>query len=346
MSNRQHYGSIDGLRSLSMLCIVMMHVLTNCHYNLGGVVFDTVIPSFTNAVYLFMVISGFSLCCGYFDRMNSGNITPEQFYSRRIGKIWPFFALVTLLDLVMSWDVTAVYEAFANLTLCFGLLPNPSISVIGVGWTLGVIFVFYLLFPFFCYLLKNQRRAWIGFIVALVYNILCSIYFFDDKHMLPGFSSRNNILYCAVYFFAGGMIYIYREKLASIAHRLWFLFMGLIFVGFLAYYTLGSSMPVMVILFTLIMIYSIGRGDKTGVLSNPVMKFISKYSLELYLSHMIIFRVVQKLMQRIQALPDFAEYIVVVLLTVCGTLAFSMCSQWMISRICRWFRQCFSARNK
>lgn len=46
------------------------------------------------------------------------------------------------------------------MTLCQGLLPNMRIEVIGVSWTLAVIFVFYMLFPFFCFLIGNKKRAW------------------------------------------------------------------------------------------------------------------------------------------------------------------------------------------
>ena len=35
----------------------------------------------------------------------------------------------------------SLFEVFANLTLCQGLLPNANITVIGVSWTLAVIFV-------------------------------------------------------------------------------------------------------------------------------------------------------------------------------------------------------------
>lgn len=32
--------------------------------------------------------------------------------------------------------------------MCFNLLPNPDIAVIGVGWFLGTVLTFYMLFPY------------------------------------------------------------------------------------------------------------------------------------------------------------------------------------------------------
>ncbi|WP_158223266.1 hypothetical protein [Fibrobacter sp. UWS1] len=47
----------------------------------------------------------------------------------------------------MKPSISELYQAFADLTLAFNLLPNPDISVIGVGWFLGLVFLFYMIFP-------------------------------------------------------------------------------------------------------------------------------------------------------------------------------------------------------
>lgn len=73
-----------------------------------------------------------------------------------------FFALLCVLDIAISPGKAVFYEFLADLTLCFGLLPNANISVIGVGWFIGLVFVFYMLFPFFCFLLSTKKRAWIS----------------------------------------------------------------------------------------------------------------------------------------------------------------------------------------
>lgn len=57
--------------------------------------------------------------------------------------------------------VHSLYDGFAELTLVFNLLPNPRPSI-GVAWFLGVIFLFYMLFPFFVFMIENKRRAWIS----------------------------------------------------------------------------------------------------------------------------------------------------------------------------------------
>jgi peptidoglycan/LPS O-acetylase OafA/YrhL len=164
------YEGIDGLKAYAIIGIALMHVLANGEYGIGGFVFERLIPSFTNLVFLFMMVSGFGMCCGYYQRIIDQKISVEDFYKKRYIKIWPYFALLCALDFVISPSKESLFEVFANLTLCQGLLPNANITVIGVSWTLAVIFVFYMLFPFFCFLIGNKKRAWGVAVVALIFN--------------------------------------------------------------------------------------------------------------------------------------------------------------------------------
>lgn len=191
----KRYDAIDGLRTIACIGIVMMHMAANNSYSIDGFIYRRMIPSFTDFVFLFMTVSAFGMCCGYYKKVLENKINLSDFYTKRFKKILPFFACLVLLDVIISPSVSSLYEAFADITLMFGFLPNAGdISVIGVGWFLGLIFVFYLCFPFFCVLLQNKRRAWIVFIISLIYNFVC-INYFDVN--------RTNILYSACFFIAG-----------------------------------------------------------------------------------------------------------------------------------------------
>ena len=78
MGNRR-YDGIDGLRTIACVGIVMMHMATNNSYEISGFVYDRLISSFTNFVFLFMVISAFGMCCGYLDRVLNNQISLEDF---------------------------------------------------------------------------------------------------------------------------------------------------------------------------------------------------------------------------------------------------------------------------
>ena len=53
MDNKTRYKGIDGLKACAIIGIVLMHVLSNGEYRMGGFVFEQFIPSFTNLVFLF-----------------------------------------------------------------------------------------------------------------------------------------------------------------------------------------------------------------------------------------------------------------------------------------------------
>lgn len=327
-----HYNSIDGLRAFSAIGIILMHVLANGKYMLEGPVFEKIIPSFTNLVFLFMVISGFSMCCGYYDKVINGKISPGEFYSRRYIKIWPYFALLCLLDIVISPSIDSLYEVFANLTLCFGFLPNANITVIGVGWTLGVIFIFYLIFPFFCYLISDKKRAWFAFAVTIIFNVVCTRYFFDKNHVPDDFSMRSNFIYCAMFFMAGGLIFIYRRELGVFAEKYRWIVPAVAVITIVIYYTVNGSVMVMLAMFSVFVIYTLGKNDRGGVLANGITRFVSGISMEIYLCHMVVYRIAEKAGLVKAAGNGILSYIVMCLIVIVGAVGFSCILKYLIKR--------------
>lgn len=314
---KKHYGAIDGLRMIAAFGIIQMHICANSNYEITGYVYNTIIPSFTNFVFLFMTVSAFGMCCGYYDKMQKNQVNLTEFYGKRFKKILPFFGTLVLLDIIMSPSVASLYEGFADLTLLFGFLQKP-ISVIGVGWFLGLVFVFYLVFPFFCVLIENKRRAWIAFAVSLIYNFVCANYFEVG---------RSNILYSACFFLAGGLIYLYREEIMKLNQRV---ALGIVGGAVVLYYLIGGNAMMCLLVSTTLLIYAIiMRG---GVLENRVTKFFSGISMEIYLSHMVIFRVVEKLkINRILG-NGWLQYIVTSVLVIVGATVFAVVMQKIISK--------------
>ena len=333
---KERYEGIDGLKACAIIGIALMHVLSNGNYELGGFVFEKLIPSFNNFVFLFMMVSGFGMCCGYYQKFKDKQISVGDFYAKRYSKIWPYFALLCALDFVMSPSKNALYEVFANLTLCQGLLPNMNISVIGVSWTLAVIFVFYLLFPFFCFLLENKKTAWISFLCALIYNFVCVSYFFDENHIsdrvVVNFSERTNILYCAIYFITGGLIFIYRKELAEFAYKHKMLAGVILLAATVVYFVLGCSTITLLFFCVAALVYTLGC--KVGViLVNPVAKFLGGICFEIYLCHMVIYRVIEKL-QLVHLFGNgLLAYIFTVVAVICGSVVFSVCVEWFLNKI-------------
>ena len=317
---KERSGNLDGLRTYAAIGVILMHVLANGKYVVESFWIEHIILSFTDFVYLFMVISGFSMCCGYLEKMQMQQISLEDFYRKRYAKIFPFFLVLIIMDVIISPSVNSLYEAFSSLTLCFGLLPNANHTVIGVGWTLGVIFVFYLLFPFCSFLLANKKRAWFTLLVSLFYNFVCSNYYFNADHVVEGYSYRTNFLFCSVYFMSGAMIYLYRKEIGNSNSLIWFVIIGLMVV---TYYTLPTVLGI-VGLDVALLGYAISKEERNFILNNKFTRFISGISLEIYLCHMVIYRLFEKLNLTHAFGNSFYSYVIVSILTVIGAIVFAV----------------------
>ena len=319
----ERYENLDGIRAYACIGIVMMHIRANGNFGIGGFFYNRMIASFTNYTFLFMLLSAFSMCCGYYERFRNNSISLEQFYKRRYQRVWPFFALLCTVELFVDHSLTSFYEWFADLTLAFGLLPNANISVIGVGWFLGTIFVFYMTFPFFVFLMGNKKRAWMVMGITMILNILCQVYFFDGNHVLEGFLGRSNIIYSSIFFVAGGMIYLYRENIKN--WNKWII--GVAATTVVVFYLVINDS--VYTLFTMYVIFAMGGIALSGSMSkivfqNRVVRFIGSISMEIYLCHMFAFRVIEKLHLLHITKNEVLNYAMVCAATICGTIVISL----------------------
>lgn len=292
----KRYGGLDGLRSIAALGIIAVHVAKNAEYEINSIWYTGIICRLESFVNLFFILSAFSMCCGYYEKIKHGSISLDHFYKIRYKKIWPFFAVLVCLDMIYSWEgMKTLADGFADLTMSFAFLPGPNISIVGVGWTLGVIFAFYMLFPFFVFLLWNKKRAWLVFIITLVFDIMKDFYFANETSYV-----LCNILVWALYFVAGGIAFLYKEQLEHkvrdnryiclifcwMSFALWFILPSKIFgVDIFTLKTLITAMSWL--------IYAISVDSK--ILNNKFTSFLSGVSFEIYLIHMFVYRLCEKL---------------------------------------------------
>jgi peptidoglycan/LPS O-acetylase OafA/YrhL len=317
------YDSFNGLRGFAAIGILLMHYRANINPAIATslkesslLLYGKVVPFFTNFVYMFFIVSAFSMCCGYFNRFRMMRIDEKaystfdtnQFYSRRYVRAWPFFALLVLIDCVMKPSASEFYQAFADLTLAFNFLPNPDISVIGVGWFLGLVFAFYMVFPWFAFLLQNKKRAWFAMLVAIAFHVICVRYFLTSEFCIQSQIDvpRHNFVFSFPFFMAGGLLFLYRQNIFKLFEKtssrvmLLIISLGATCLHFtpLAPRPFGESVLWAGVIFVLWVAYAITGGitvKQFKLLDNKVTKFLGDLSMEIYLCHMVMFRVVEKL---------------------------------------------------
>ncbi len=342
----QKYNNIDGLRTLAAISIIIMHVWANIGYQIFenesiNNVINNIFPRLASFVELFFIISGFGMCCGYYEKIKENKISLDKFYSKRYVKILPFFTTLVVVDLAVTFitgggiNTGSIYEAFADLTLLFGFLPVSNITVIGVGWTLGVIFGFYVLFPFFVYLIWNKKRAWLSLFIMIGLNFVCSVYFLDAGNLV-----RCNVIRWFCYFIVGGLIYLYLDKIKKIISNSIIGIVTTLF-GFIIVFCIQIDCKTEldyffstirdIIGYALILIGVLCEDIKLW--SNPVSKFISKISLEIYISHMMIYRVFEKLGLTAICGESFFSYVIVCIATIVGVVVFAVVFQWIENKI-------------
>ena len=275
------------------------------------------------------MVSAFSMCCGYYERTKSGGISPDGFYRKRYIRILPYFAVLCLLDFAFEPGLETLYQVFANLTLCFNLLPQAHINVIGVGWFLGVIFLFYMLFPFFVFLIDNKRRAWLALILALLL-----VFIGINGQFVAGEMNKENIIFCAPLFILGGIIYLYRKHIAQFGKRHSYICASLTIVLTMCYFVFRNTLHglsaymVEALLFALWLAYAVGSKDV--VLKNRVVGYLSGISMEIYLAHMVFYRVVEKVhLERFTHQTDML-YIVTCLLTIVSVICFAHIMKYVV----------------
>lgn len=341
---KKTYKNIDALRAFGCLAIIFWHIFANSNYEWRGIIPERIIPSFDYLVYLFMLISGFGMCNGYYKKVHDGELDVNRFYIRRYKKTLPFFALVVLLDCLMSFSMETLYEAFTEITMLFGFLPNNNLSVIGVSWTLGVIFVFYIIFPYFVFLIYDKKRAWISLIVSLAITYMCQIYFMTDKFVVQGYPMRHSFLYCIPFFVMGGLIYLYKEDIEKFVNNNTVPAVGACLLLTVSYFLIPNRLQnTDIVAFKCLVVYAawlcVALGSENKLLSNRFTALISGISMEMYLSHMIAFRVLEKIqitsMLGNSVLGYILTSLIVIALLVAGILGYQKVTEKLFSRLRR-----------
>lgn len=231
--------------------------------------------------------------------------------------------MMVVISFVMEPSWSTFCQSFADLTMCFNLLPNPNIEVIGVGWFLGTVFTFYMLFPFFTFLLDNKKRGWMVMLLSLVFCYIAITYFGTSDFVVKPID-KVNIIYSAPFFIAGGMIYLYRHSIKSWVERHWLVALivclSLTVLRFVVDIKGAFVLPDLTV-FAAWLMYAIGSKDM--VLNNRVVKYLSGISMEVYLCHMMFYRVTSMLhLDKFIAQCDML-YVATCVATLIGAICFS-----------------------
>ena len=131
---------------------------------------------------------------------------------------------------------------------------------------------------------------------------------------------------------AGGLIYLYRHELMKLNR---WIGLGAVAVSVVVYYMLEGNTGGCLLISVCWLSYAVicaegGPAQKSYLLENRITNFISGISMEIYLSHMVIFRIVEKLQINRIIGNGWIQYIFTAVLVLLGTVLFSIVMQKLI----------------
>lgn len=170
----RHFGSLDGLRALSVIAVIWHHTVGH----------DPRLPQLfamgAHGVTLFFAISGFLIVTLLLREQESkGRIDLKAFYIRRALRIFPLYYAVILIYVILVFALERNSgpgrEFFANLIFFLTYTSNWFVALEGrtifyFAWSLAVEEQFYLLWPSIQRYFTPRRAlaAMLLFIAALV----------------------------------------------------------------------------------------------------------------------------------------------------------------------------------
>lgn len=195
--------AIQVLRGFAAVSVVVHHAFvaswTNApvdfnrplwHYHLSDIL--------ASGVDMFFILSGF-LMVQISEPYSDGRRTPLDFLLRRLIRIWPAYAIATLLVLsleVYSSDGSPVFNLEPTRLLSLAFIPSFDAygrlqPIIGPGWTLNYEMLFYLIFAFALLISKRNILTCLTIFVTSAFII---------GAMFPGKSVINVFLFNPIIF--------------------------------------------------------------------------------------------------------------------------------------------------
>jgi len=175
LSKLKHIGSFDGLRAISIICVLLNHLGIYLLLPKTNFFQQRVWPLFAGGtgVNIFFVLSGFLITRILLTEMEGkGNISLKHFYIRRALRLLPalllFFTIIAGL-MIFHLLFPSVASFFYSFFYLYNFVP-PSLQVPELihTWSLAVEEQFYFTWPLILILFNSRKAFYIGaFLICL-----------------------------------------------------------------------------------------------------------------------------------------------------------------------------------
>ena len=282
----------DLLRGLCALIVATYHMLywtKTAHFYSWGLY----------GVYIFFVLSGASLVVAYRARFQHGLPLP-RFIFLRYSRLFPLYFSVLLLYALYAmhggrFDSNYAIKVLLNATFLFGLANPGDTSLVGGGWSLGIEFVFYLVFPLLLALAFSSQYRLVAMLLLVAQMTFVNLVLSGQDLMTQWVAYTQPLSFIA-YFFFGCLVgrYYLEGKIRK---------SGLHLVGFIAFLgallaVSGTSYTDVLVGYTGVLLTLAAIGSTyfaSGLIINGTMKHVARVlgdlSYGLYLLHPVVWTV-------------------------------------------------------
>lgn len=167
---------IDSLRGIAILMVMFTHV--GSKFTDIGLLGE--LSTYGRlGVQLFFVVSALTLCISI-DRRKKEIGLIVNFYIRRFFRIAPVYYLGAILYLMLGnksdWFIATTFsDYFYHAIFIHALIPDSFMKVVPGGWSIGVEFLFYFIFPYIYYFVlrtSNKYKIILLFILSIAISFI------------------------------------------------------------------------------------------------------------------------------------------------------------------------------
>ncbi len=337
-----HQKSLDGLRGVAVLLVLLAHASNNDFSFFDGLTFYGIGKG---GVYLFFVLSAYLLDQQIIRAMANGTANSffwRRYFIRRVLRIFPLLilALITFY-LIFRFGVITPIRSMNDIVRHFFLLDGKSIF-----WSVPVEFKYYVLSPLIIWVCQKFLK-WDIKKITLLLCILIIVTLSYDTFL--EFSKLNTLKYLPV-FLAGTFIALYtsqkRYPNVSASRIAIFGFMSLLLClltnptyanDFLGISIVNNGRQIMLVYTLLCFVMLTAAISPKNIfrsfLEMKCLRFIGVISFSAYLFHMPVILILKSGSWRIP--DDIRIYIYFILTFIISTLLY-VCVEKPLSRITLW----------
>ena len=309
---KPHFDYIDCLRGYAVIMVIACHLAYQFPELPYPVHREMVLGWF--GVQLFFLASCLTLLMSWHhEAARRGVVDVGAFFIRRFFRIAPaYYAAAIFYFLLMpppgGFDALQMLASALFVNAWHPLLMPAGTNqwaVVPGGWSIGVEFTFYLVFPIFAAWTTSQRRALLVFGASILLGTACNLLAWSQLTGVYQPAEISNFLFFwfpneMSVFALGGILYFLiadpRHRVRNVMSRhptLWSIGSILLFLGF-AYIPLGHYLgdrpylPVSLAICIPLMGFVLALSSGGSRFVNPVAAAIGKVSFSAYLLHFAV----------------------------------------------------------